>query len=97
MTARRLLWAVLGVALVLWAGSWRIIHLEVTRWHHMDSRLRFTTPSPGRPVIMLRIVAGAAPATALAAALLLVKRPPADGGDADQGPRCQPSDSAAGR
>lgn len=75
MTARRLIRAVLGAALVLWAGSWRIIYLEVTRWHHMDSRLRFTTPSPGMPVITLRIVAGAAPATALAAALLLLRRP----------------------
>jgi hypothetical protein len=74
MTTRRLLWAALGVAAVLWAGSWRIIHLEVTRWHHMDSHLRFTTSSPGLPVITLRVVAGAAPLAALAAAALLVRR-----------------------
>jgi hypothetical protein len=73
MTTRRLLWAVLGVASVLWAGSWRIVYLEVTRWHHMDSRLRFSTPSPGLPVITLRIVAGAAPVAVLVAAVLLVR------------------------
>lgn len=75
MTARRGLWAVLAVALGLWAGSWRIMYLEVTRWHHMDSRMRFTTPSPGLPVITARAVAGAAPATALAVALLLLRKP----------------------
>ncbi|OXM59721.1 hypothetical protein [Amycolatopsis vastitatis] len=61
MTTRRSLWVMLGVASVLWTGSWRIIYLEVTRWHHMDSHLRFTMPSPGLPVITLRVVAGVAP------------------------------------
>jgi hypothetical protein len=77
------LWVVMGVALVLWAGSWRIMYLEVTRWHHMDSRLRFTAPStlPGRalpraglPVRLARLVAIVAPPTALATASLLRPR-----------------------
>jgi len=78
--ARRMLWSTLGIASVLWAGSWRIIYLEVTRWHHMDSHLRFTaphvpgaSPSPGLPVITAVIVAAAAPPTALIAALLLAR------------------------
>jgi len=82
MIARRPLWAVLGAAVVLWAGSWRIMHLEVTRWHHMDARLRFTTPSPGLPVITARVVAGAAPLAALGAAVLLAR----SGGSVADGP-----------
>ncbi|GAB3147435.1 hypothetical protein GCM10027258_40810 [Amycolatopsis stemonae] len=83
MTRRRLLWVVLGVAVVLWAGSWRIIHLEVTRWHHMDSHLRFIpppvppgspAPSAGLPVIMALTVAAAAPLVTLAAAVLLWRK-----------------------
>lgn len=79
---RRPLWWTLAVASALWAGSWRVIYLEVTRWHHMDSRLRFTPPpvppgSPapqaGLPVIMALVVAGLAPLVALVSALLLVK------------------------
>jgi hypothetical protein len=78
--AQRLLWSTLGIASALWAGSWRIIYLEVTRWHHMDTHLRFTPPdapgadpSPGLPVITAVIVAAAAPPTALIATLLLAR------------------------
>ncbi|WIY00809.1 hypothetical protein QRX60_43275 [Amycolatopsis mongoliensis] len=82
MTKRRLPRAALGVALVLWAGSWRIIYLEVTRWHHMDAHLRFTgppvvpgrpAPSPGLPVIMAVVAAAAAPLAVLATAVLLAR------------------------
>lgn len=83
MNTHRLLWAVLGVVLALWVGSWRIIYLEVTRWHHMDSHLRFTpppvppgspTPSAGLPLITALVVAAATPVGTLAAAALLVRR-----------------------
>jgi hypothetical protein len=80
------LWWTLGTALVLWAGSWQVIYLEVTRWHHLDSRLRFAPPpvppgsaqpSPGLPVITALIVAVAAPLAVLALTLLLAtKNPP---------------------
>lgn len=81
-THRRRLWSTLGVASALWAGSWRVIYLEVTRWHHMDAHLRFTPPpalpgypppSAGLPVIMARATAITAPLVAVASALLLVK------------------------
>ncbi|MEV4315030.1 hypothetical protein [Actinocrispum sp. NPDC049592] len=80
--ARRRLLGTLVIALVLWAGSWRIIYLEVTRWHHMDSHLRFAPPpvppgnpppSAGLPVITALVVAALAPLAALVTALLLVK------------------------
>jgi hypothetical protein len=81
MTRRRLWWA-LGVAAVAWAGSWRVIYLEVTRWHHLDSRLRFSpppappgypAPSAGLPLIMALVVAGMAPLVALVVTSLLVR------------------------
>ncbi|MFG1644103.1 hypothetical protein ACGFMK_27780 [Amycolatopsis sp. NPDC049252] len=83
MNTGRLRWAGLAAAVVLWAGSWRIIYLEVTRWHHMDSHLRFTpppvppgspAPSAGLPVITALVVAGAAPVVTVVAAALLVRR-----------------------
>ncbi|QYN18973.1 hypothetical protein [Amycolatopsis sp. DSM 110486] len=80
---RRGLWWLLAVAVAAWAGSWRIIHLEVTRWHHLDSRLRFTpppappgspTPHAGLPVIAALVVAGAAPLVSVVAVRLLLGR-----------------------
>lgn len=82
MKGRRRWWPA-GLALVAWAGSWRVIHLEVTRWHHMDSRLRFTppagpsgdmSPQPGLPVIAAVVVAGVAPLLTVLAAVLLIVR-----------------------
>ncbi|HET6504293.1 MAG TPA: hypothetical protein VFG87_26380 [Amycolatopsis sp.] len=77
------LWWMLGTTLVAWAGSWRVIYLEVTRWHHMNARLRFTPPPvppgappprAGRPVIMALTVAAIAPPAAAVVAFLLVKK-----------------------
>jgi hypothetical protein len=47
-----------------WIFSWRIVYLEITRWHHMSRTLRFTGPpgaKPGLPVRAIRITAFAAP------------------------------------
>ncbi|WP_143086124.1 hypothetical protein [Amycolatopsis saalfeldensis] len=64
-----------ALAAVAWAGSWRVLYLEVNRWHHMDSRLRFTPPpSPpgapvphaGLPVLTARAVAVTAPVLTIA-------------------------------
>ncbi|MEW2503854.1 MULTISPECIES: hypothetical protein [unclassified Amycolatopsis] len=80
---RRGLWWLLAVAGAAWVGSWRIIYLEVTRWHHLDARLRFTPPPgpvggpvahAGVPVIMARAVAGVAPLVCVAAVVVLVAR-----------------------
>lgn len=79
---RQWLWWTLGIGLALWAGSWRVIYLEVTRWHHMDSRLRFTPPpvppgspppSAGLPVITALTTAVAAPPVVVAATVLLAR------------------------
>ncbi|MEV6647885.1 hypothetical protein [Amycolatopsis sp. NPDC051371] len=66
-------WATV-VSLVVWAGSWRIMYLEVTRWRHLDARLRFVTPEvppgfpvprAGRPVRAARAAAVVAPVVSL--------------------------------
>jgi hypothetical protein len=56
-----------------WILSWRIVHLEIHRWHHMSRTLRFTGPSgarPGLPVRTIRVVAIAAPLAFLASFFL---------------------------
>jgi hypothetical protein len=63
----------------LWIGSWMIIVQEITRWHHMNWKLRFTPPQPppgfhvqahaGLPVISACVCACVAPAVFLAAAV----------------------------
>ncbi|WP_020659622.1 hypothetical protein [Amycolatopsis benzoatilytica] len=76
-------WWLLGAELAVWAGSWRIMHLEVHRWHHLGPTLRFTPPPvppgtpqprPGLPVRGMRAVAVAAPALAAATAVRLWRR-----------------------
>jgi hypothetical protein len=52
-----------------WIVSWRIVYLEIFRWHHMSRTLRFTGPPgarPGLPVRAIRVVAIAAPIAFLA-------------------------------
>jgi hypothetical protein len=49
-----------------WIASWRIIYLEVFRWHHMTKTLRFSGPPtppggiPARPGLPLRAACFAA-------------------------------------
>lgn len=68
--------AVLVVSATLWLWSWTTILLEITRWHHMSWRLRFTPPPTppgappahaGLPVITVCACACAAPLVFLAA------------------------------
>ena len=68
-----------------WAGSWWIIVMEIFRWHHMDTRLRFTPPKPppgvhdephaGLPVIAACVCACLAPVVFLAATGVACARP----------------------
>jgi hypothetical protein len=49
---------------VTWIVSWRIVYLEIFRWHHMNRTLRFTGPPgarPGLPVRAIRACAIASP------------------------------------
>jgi hypothetical protein len=82
---RGLRW-LLATALVAWTGSWPVIYLEVTRWHHMSSPWRFRPPAvpagapaphPGLPVITAVALACAAPLVSVLAATLLLVTPAA--------------------
>jgi hypothetical protein len=64
---RRLRW----VSAIAWVFSWRVIYLEIVRWHHMTPTLRFNAPpplpgvdrqpQPGLPLIAIRGCAVLAP------------------------------------
>lgn len=54
----------------VWIGSWYLMYLEITRWHHVKPSLAFnsdlphaagTRPHPGQPLILLYIACVAAP------------------------------------
>jgi hypothetical protein len=62
------------ISAVVWVGSWRIIYLEMFRWHHLTRTLRFNpppggavVPKPGLPVRAVRVAAVVAPMVFLAA------------------------------
>jgi hypothetical protein len=66
----------------LWIGSWYLMFLEITRWHHVKTSLAFDPgpvgagalrPRPGPPLILLYVVCAAAP-LAVAAGLIADKR-----------------------
>ena len=54
----------------LWAGSWYLMYLEITRWRHVKPSLAFNSaplpgsgvrPRPGLPLILLYITCAVAP------------------------------------
>ena len=60
----------------VWAGSWYLMYLEVTRWRHVKPSLAFNSdlvpgsgvrPRPGLPLIVLYIACAAAPLVVIAA------------------------------
>ena len=64
----------------VWAGSWYLMYLEITRWRHVKPSLAFNSdpdpvtgirPRPGEPLILLYVVSVAAP---LAVVASLVRR-----------------------
>ncbi|HEX5303829.1 MAG TPA: hypothetical protein VFW50_43230 [Streptosporangiaceae bacterium] len=66
----------LGV--VLWAGSWFLMYLEITRWRHVKPSLAFNSdpdpvtglrPHPGLPLISVYVASVAAPLAVVASLL----------------------------
>jgi hypothetical protein len=59
------------ISVIIWIFTWRIIYLEIFRWHHMTRSLRFNPPPPlpgtdirpraGAPLIAVCVGAVAAP------------------------------------
>lgn len=69
-------WLAAGV----WAGSWYLMYLEITRWHHVKPSLAFNAqpvdgigvrPHPGLPLLALYVACAAAPITVV----MLRRRP----------------------
>jgi hypothetical protein len=63
------------VAGAVWIGSWYLMYLEITRWHHVKPSLAFNSdpipgigirPRPGIPLILLYIACAAAPLVVVA-------------------------------
>ncbi|MEU9448938.1 hypothetical protein [Streptomyces sp. NPDC048277] len=59
----------------MWIGSWYLMYLEVTRWHHVKPSLAFNSdpipgtdirPRPGQPLILLYLTCVAAPLAVVA-------------------------------
>ncbi|MDT5029963.1 MAG: hypothetical protein QOC94_134 [Actinoplanes sp.] len=68
------------IAAGAWAGSWYLMYLEITRWHHVKPSLAFNAtpihgtgirPHPGLPLLALYAACAASPITVL----LLRRRP----------------------
>ncbi len=65
-----------GVSGALWIGSWYLMYLEVTRWHHVKPSLAFNSDiapgaHPGQALILLYAVCAAAPLAAAAGSILM--------------------------
>ena len=69
--------ALLGGA--AWAGSWYLMYLEITRWHHVKPSLAFNRDiapdaNPGIPLLLLYGVCAAAPVVTIAGAATAWRR-----------------------
>jgi hypothetical protein len=60
----------------VWAGSWYLMYLEITRWKHVKPTLAFNSdpvpgtdirPRPGLPLMLLYVACAAAPLVVVAA------------------------------
>lgn len=67
----------------VWAGSWYLMYLEITRWRHVKPSLAFNSdlepvngmkPRPGLPLILLYVACAAAPLTFAGPPLLRLLR-----------------------
>jgi hypothetical protein len=66
----------------VWIGSWYLMYLEITRWHHVKPSLAFNSdlvsptglrPHPGLPLVLLYIACVAAPLVVMAALIMQVR------------------------
>jgi hypothetical protein len=67
-------WLVPVLGGAVWAGSWYLMSLEVTRWHHVKPSLAFNSDvapgaRPGRPLVLLHAACVAGPSVVLAGVL----------------------------
>ncbi|MGH3548822.1 MAG: hypothetical protein ACRDQU_12075 [Pseudonocardiaceae bacterium] len=67
----------------VWIGSWYLMYLEITRWHHVKPSLAFNAdldpgtgirPHPGQALILLYIGCIAAPLAFVAGLVIQIRR-----------------------
>jgi hypothetical protein len=67
---------------MVWIGSWYLMYLEITRWHHVKPSLAFNSdpvpetgirPRPGQPLILLYIACVAAPLVVVADLVMRIR------------------------
>jgi hypothetical protein len=68
-----------GLGCLVWLGSWYLMYLEVTRWHHVTPSLAFNSDlgpdaHPGQALILLYAACVAAPLAVLATVLTALVR-----------------------
>jgi hypothetical protein len=65
-----------------WIGSWYLMYLEITRWHHVKPSLAFNSdpipgtdvrPRPGLPLIALYVVSVTAPLVVVAGVISRIR------------------------
>lgn len=78
-----LMTAVRWLGAVAWAGSWYLMYLEITRWHHVRPDLTFNKellahdgvePRPGLPLLLLYVTAVVAPVATVATVVVADRR-----------------------
>jgi hypothetical protein len=78
------------VGAAVWAGSWYLMYLEITRWRHVKPSLAFNSdpvpgtdvrPRPGLPLILVYIACVAAPVVVAAALGRSAAAAPSSGAD----------------
>jgi hypothetical protein len=66
----------------VWLGSWYLMYLEITRWHHVKPSLAFNSdpipgtdirPRPGRPLILLYIACVVSPVVVVRAIVMQIR------------------------
>ena len=81
--------AVLGMRFVkwlgcaVWIGSWYLMYLEITRWHHVKPSLAFNSdlvtpdgaqPHPGLPLQLLYVACAVSPLVVIATTVPQIRR-----------------------
>jgi hypothetical protein len=66
----------------VWIGSWYLMCLEITRWHHVKPSLAFNSdpapgtgirPRPGQPLILLCIACVVSPLVVVAGLVMQIR------------------------